>query len=938
VFLLVANFSAAAQVNLTTSRYNNQRTGVNSNETILTHANVNAATFGKLFSQAVDGYVFAQTLYLSNVTIGGVVHNVVYVATEHDSVYAFDADSNAGANAQPLWHTNFLSFGVSSVPSSMLPPGPANTDIIPEVGITGTPVIDLARQTLYVVAETLEDSGNRFVKKLHALDIATGAEMPGSPIVISASVTVPGEGTVTFNTQGADQRSGLLLYNGVVYIAFSAHGDGTATIRGWILGYSYDGSSFSQVFVYCSEPSSETGWGGGIWMAGQGLPMDADSNLFAVTGNGQFDTDLTRPINYGDSIIRIDLSKGPAVQDYFTPSNQATLSANDQDLGSGGIAILPDQPGPNPHLLVQAGKQGAIYVINRDNMGHFDSSRDNIVQELGVLFAAFSSPVYFNGKIYYWGCNDVVRSFTVTNGVLSTASADLGKVLLQFPGATPTISANGTSNAILWALETDAYSKTGPGGPAVLFAYDATNLSTGLLYSSSQNPSRDNPGAAVKFTVPTVANGKVYVGAVQQLSVYGVLDTTPPAIISANTATFTVGGPGSFTVTATGAPTPSLIQTGTLPNGVTFQRNGNGTATLTGTPASGTGGTYSLTFTASNGVGTAATQSFTLAVSRVNQAPLITSADSTTFSGGGSGSFTVTAAGAPTPSLTEIGTLPAGVTFQDNGNGTATVSGTPALRTGGTYSLTFIATNGVGTAATQTFTLTISALRTYTTNFPHAEDPVSEGGAWINGGTVGLDWNDCRSTAGLAFGTQDGTTNGNDSTCVVGGSWGANQTAQAVVHVVASEATQSDVTQSEEVELRLHTTITAHSIAGYAIDCSVKSSNPYMKIVRWNGPLGRSTPLGSRAIGCADGDVFKAANLGSTINVYKNGVLLLSVSDSTYSGGSPGFGFYRNGGSNSTNADFGLSSFTATDGSTVSPPDAPTNIKAAPGRQEHKRE
>lgn len=524
MFLLTAAVPSPAQVNLTTSRYNNQRTGVNSSETILTPSNVNATSFGKLFSQAVDGYVFAQPLYLSNVTIAGAAHNVVYVATEHDSVYAFDADSNTGANAQPLWHTSFLSFGVTSVPSSMLPSG--NTDIIPEVGITGTPVIDLPAQTLYVVTETMEDGGTSFVKKLHALDITTGVEMPGSPIVISASVTVPGQSAVIFNAHGADQRSGLLLYNGVVYIGFSAHGDGTSTMRGWILGYSYDGSRFSQVFVYCSEPSFETGWAGGIWMTGQGLPMDSGSNLFVVTGNGQFDADLTAPINYGDSIIRIDLLKGPTVQDYFTPSNQATLSANDQDLGSGGIAMLPDQSGPNPHLLVQAGKEGTIYVVNRDNMGHFDSSRDHIVQELGSLFGVFSSPVYFNGKVYYWGYNDVVRAFTVTDGMLSTNPTDLGTVLFRFPGATPTISANGTSDAILWALETDAYNKTGLGGPAVLFAYDATNLSRGPLYSSSQNPSRDNPGEAVKFTVPTVANGKVYVGAVRQLSVYGELGTT----------------------------------------------------------------------------------------------------------------------------------------------------------------------------------------------------------------------------------------------------------------------------------------------------------------------------------------------------------------------------------------------------------------------------
>jgi hypothetical protein len=386
--------------------------------------------------------------------------------------------------------------------------------------------------------------------------------------------------------------------------------------------------------------------------------------------------------------------------------------------------------------------------------------------------------------------------------------------------------------------------------------------------------------------------------------VYGELGGTAPAITSANATTLAAGGSASFTVTATGSPTPSLAEAGTLPTGVTFQDNGNGTASLRGTPAPETSGTYSLTFTASNGVGTAATQSFTLTVSRVGQPPAIISANATTLTAGGSGSFTVTATGTPTPSLAETGTLPTGVTFQDNGNGTASLIGTPASRTGGTYSLTFIASNGVGTAAIQSFTLTVSALRTYTTSFPLAENPLSEGDTWINGGAAGLDWKDCRSTAGLAFGTQDGT-----ATCVVSGAWGANQTAQAVVHVVPSAATQSG-----EVALHLHTTIAAHSITGYEITCSLNSGEPYTQIVRWDGAPGSSTLLGSRAAGCANGDRFEAAKVGSTISAYKNGVLILSVSDSTYEGGMPGMGFHG------TNADFGFSSFTAAAGAAMPRP------------------
>ena len=560
--LLTATIPTAAQVNVTTSQYNNQRASVNSNESILTPANVNSTSFGKLFSQSVDGYIFGQPLYVSNVRIGGGVHNVVYVATEHDSVYAFDADSNTGANTQPLWHTSFLSSGVTTVNSAFQL---GCTDIIPEYGITGTPVIDLSTNTLYAVAETLENNGTSYAKRLHALDITTGAEKPGSPILISASVTVPGQSAVTFDTKWENQRAGLLLYNGVVYIAFGSHCDANDW-RGWILGYSYNGSSFSQVFVFSTEPSSVNGRQAGIWMSGQGLSMDTSSNLFAVTGNGQFDTTITPPINYGDSIIRIDLSIGPTVQDYFTPYTQSQLDLGNQDLGSGGIAILPNQSGPNPHLLVQAGKDQCIRVVNRDNMGHYNPLSDNVVQELRKsLGQLYSSPVYFNGKVYFWAFNDVLKAFTVTNGLLSTSPTDEGNNFFSF-GATPTISANGTSNAILWVLNYDAWSTTGPSGPAILYAYEVSSLST-LLYNSNQNSSRDNPGGAINFSIPTVANGKVYVGAEGQLSAFGELG---PIITSANNTTFTVGTAGSFTVTTTGTPTPSLTETGALPSGLTF--------------------------------------------------------------------------------------------------------------------------------------------------------------------------------------------------------------------------------------------------------------------------------------------------------------------------------------------------------------------------------
>ena len=796
VLLATAALPGAAQVSVPTAQYNNQRANVNSNELILTHANVNPTDFGKLFSQTVDGYVYAQPLYVANMTISGVTHNVVYVATEHDSVYAFDADSNTGANSQPLWKTSFLSPGVTTVPSSSLTAG--TTDIIPEIGITGTPAIDLSARTLFVVAETLENNGSSFVKKLHALDLATGSEKPGSPITISASVTIPGQSAVTLDIGGANQRAGLLLYNGVIYIGLGAHGDGSTTVRGWILGYSYNGSSFSQVFVYCTEPSSVNGWAGGIWMTGQGLLMDSGSNMFVATGNGNFDTKLQTPVDYGDSIIRIDLSKGSTVQDYFTPSNQADLATTDLDLGSGGIAILPDQPGSNPHLLVQTGKQGTTYVVNRDNMGHFNSSQDNIVQELRAVNSVYSSPVYFNGKVYYWAYHDFAKAFTVTNGMLSTTATDVGDVVFGFPGATPTISANGTSSAILWALETDAFSDTGPGGPTVLFAYDAGNLSVGPLYNSSQNKTRDNPGSAIKFTVPTVANGKVYVGAVGRLSVFGLLGNASAAITSPSSTTFTVSTPGTFTVTTTGVPTPSLTETGALPNGVTFTDNGNGTATLGGTPAAGTAGSYAITITANNGVGSPANQSFTLSVNNTSQAPTITSPSSATFIVGTPGTFTVTTTGVPTPSLSETGALPNGVTFKDNGNGTATLGGTPAAGSGGTYSLTVTASNGVGGPANQSFTLKVNQAASITS--PSSTTFIVGTPGTFTVTTTGVPTPSLTETGALPNGVTF-TDNGN-GTATLSGTPAAGTAATYVVTITANNGVGSPASRSFTLRVR----------------------------------------------------------------------------------------------------------------------------------------
>ena len=684
IALLFAAVSPShAQVSAPTYGYNNQRSGVNSAETILTPANVNSTNFGKLFSQSLDGYVLAQPLYVPNLTINGAVHNVVFVATEHDSVYAFDADSNTGANALPLWKTSFLSTGVTSVPSSNLPSG--GTDINPEIGISGTPAIDLSMNILYVAAETLENNGTSYVKRLHALDIITGAEKPGSPIVISASVTVPGQSTVTFQSEGENQRAGLLFYNGVVYLAFGAHGDGNANILGWILGYSYNGFSFSQVFVFCTEPSLTTGWGGGIWMAGQGLLMDTGSNMFVATGNGEFDTTGTPPVTWGDSILRFDLTQGATVQDYFTPTNQSPLSLNDQDVGSGGIALLPTQGGAHPNLLVQVGKIGTIYVVNRDPgmMGQFSSTTDNLAQE--IVFgtqAMFSSPIYFNGKVYFWGINDVIKAYTVTSGMLSNSPTDQGSDLIAFPGAVPTISANGTTNAILWALESHAASKSGPGGPAVLFAYNANDLTAGSIYNSNLNLSRDNPGGAIKFAVPTVMNGKVYVGAEGQLSVYGLLSSGPPPaatpVITPGTETFTgsvtvsisdstSGSTISFTTDGSTPPSSPTSQTYTAAFSVTTTTIVNAVAIATGFSNSSVGtATYTLQ-------GVPSISSLAPASGPIGTAVTITGTNFGSTQGTSSVTFNGTAATITTWSATTIATtVPTGAT---TGNVVVTVGG-----------------------------------------------------------------------------------------------------------------------------------------------------------------------------------------------------------------------------------------------------------------------
>ena len=484
------------------------------------------STFGKLFACAVDGEVYAQPLYVANFAIAGGTHNVVLVATMNDSVYAFDADASS---CVPYWQKSFLGTGVTPVP-------PADTgedgDINTIIGITGTPVIDPATGTLYVVAKTKEPTG--YFQRLHALDLATGSEKFNGPADISSAITVPGSGdtgeatcpgsagNVPFCPLRENQRPGLLLLNGTVYVAWASHGD-IQPYHGWVIGY--DAADLTQApIVFNTTPN---GGLGGIWMTGTGPAADADGNIYVITGNGTFDTMGTRT-NYGDSFIKLRTAGGGlSVGDFFTPANQSFLDSNDFDVGSGG-AIVVDSAGAHPHLVIGGDKQGVLYVIDRDNMTGFNPDGDQILQTVPItagpactICRIFSTPAFWEGKLYVVAVRDVLKQYTVANGVLSALPALQASDTFGFPGATPAISSNGAANGIVWALDTSNNGTHGSvSGPAILFAYDATNLNK--LYSSPASGA-EAAGNAVKFTVPTVANGKVYVGTQTELSVFGLL-------------------------------------------------------------------------------------------------------------------------------------------------------------------------------------------------------------------------------------------------------------------------------------------------------------------------------------------------------------------------------------------------------------------------------
>jgi hypothetical protein len=506
--LALAALAGAQRV--TTSQYDNARTGANLNETKLTPRNVNVQHFGKVFTLHVDGDVYAQPLFLGGVEIPGKGrHDVLFIATEHDSVYAFDAYGNPSA---PLWQASLLKNGLTTVPAR-----DANCPFIsPEIGITSTPVIDPDTGTLYVLARTRDGSGfltNVYAQRLHALAVTTGVEKFGGPVEIRASMSGSGTGSssgkLSFNPLRDNPRAALLLNRGTVYLTWASACD-VGPYHGWVMAYG--AGNLKQEAVFNASPDGDDS---GIWEGDTGPAADKAGNVFLATGNGRFDA-AKGGRDYGDSLLKLN-GGSLKLSDYFAPYNAAYLDANDSDLGSGGPMLLPDQSGPYPHLAVVEGKGGVLYLVDRDHMGHWQpGNNSHAVQTMAVPNGVFGAMAYWNHYVYVLSDGDALRQFAVIDGKLSPKAAS------GFPGvsATPTLSANGLAEGIVWLLRSKVWNASDQ--PAALYAYDAANVAH-ELYNSEQNAGRDRPGLALRFNIPMVVNGHVYVGTKHEVDVYGLL-------------------------------------------------------------------------------------------------------------------------------------------------------------------------------------------------------------------------------------------------------------------------------------------------------------------------------------------------------------------------------------------------------------------------------
>lgn len=506
-----------AQVDMLTQHNDNARSGTNLHETVLNTSNVNVKQFGKLFTRSVDGQVYAQPLVVCGLTFPGKgKHNVVYLATEHNSVYAYDADDPKAA--APLWQINL---GPSCPYTDFYKT--EWTDMNDEVGITSTPVIDLRSKTIYVESKTKENG--TYFQRLHALDLITGEEKPGSPVTITAQVKGTGldsvNGVVSFNPFTQLQRPGLLLSNGVIYLAFGSHAD-TEPFHGWVIGY--DPKTLKQVFVWNTTPNGSEG---AIWQSGQGLAADASGYIFATLGNGDADAQTGGP-DYGECIVRLNpKAKGSPVADWFMPFNFADLNQNDGDLGSSGPMLVP-----GTNMLVTGSKEDVLYVVQRNAMGHFHKADDaEIMQNFpGGNGHVHGAPVSWltpnNGRILYvWTENDNLRSFKWQDGKFVPFAVGPTRLPYGMPGGFLTLSADGSraGTGIIWAshpFDDNANWKTVTGE---LQAFDASDPSK-ELWNSRMNLTRDDLGMFAKFNPPTVVNGKVYLATFsKKLMVYGLL-------------------------------------------------------------------------------------------------------------------------------------------------------------------------------------------------------------------------------------------------------------------------------------------------------------------------------------------------------------------------------------------------------------------------------
>lgn len=564
------NISGSASIAVTPSagvltQHNDPaRDGVNSQEFALQASTVKTATFGKLFSCPVDGAVYAQPLWVPGFSIAGGVHNVVFVATQHDSAYAFDADANP---CVMYWQVNLLDTLHGGTPNenpvTWNDVGNCYGDIYPEVGVTGTPVIDRTTNTMYLVSASEANpvnSGNcsgttaAFFHRLHALDLATGSEKYNAPVTIAAAVPGTGDGSVggmvLFESQFAHQRSGVALDGSNVVLAFAAHEDATP-YHGWVIVYSKSNVQ-QQVAVFNTTPNGLNGADGGIWGGGGAPAIDSVGNIYVTTGNGVFDEIPPTPDNdYGDSILRLASFHGStpngmnlAIAGWFTPYDQYTLAQNDTDLGSGTAILLPKQTsGAGPtNLLTEVGKEGVVYLIDRDNMGQYNPNNNDQIQQsfYGPTSGLWGTPAFWNNNLYTGGAWDSLKQFTFdpSTEFYNTSVASQSAYQFGFPGAAPSVSSQGVSHGIVWAIDAGLYGYASPNGgvncyvvpvppacsgPAILHAYNATNLSVEYWNSTMAANNRDQAGNAVKFVPPTVVNGKVYVSTRTEVDVYGLL-------------------------------------------------------------------------------------------------------------------------------------------------------------------------------------------------------------------------------------------------------------------------------------------------------------------------------------------------------------------------------------------------------------------------------